>query len=119
MVFSLLFHCSSPTLTYAGAHILLKGSGPPCVKITRTLPLGAGRPVAHTIPSDNGDAWSHFTHDHARLRAFRWGEDGIAGVCDSHGFQNIGFSFWNEKEYVTFRETTTLQLESETVPVIS
>ncbi|KAL9631684.1 MAG: hypothetical protein Q9204_004124 [Flavoplaca sp. TL-2023a] len=48
--------------------------------------------------SVDGDAWSHFTHDHARSRAFRWGEDGIAGVCDSHGLQNIAFSFWNEKD---------------------
>jgi hypothetical protein len=36
----------------------------------------------------------------ARTRAFRWGEDGIAGVSDTHGFQNIAFAFWNEKEYV-------------------
>ena len=50
--------------------------------------------------SENGDAWSHFSHEHARLRAFRWWEDGIAGVSDSHGFQNIAFAFWNEKEYV-------------------
>jgi hypothetical protein len=48
--------------------------------------------------SADGDAWSHFSHDQARKRAYRWGEDGIAGVCDTHGFQNIGFSFWNEKE---------------------
>jgi hypothetical protein len=37
----------------------------------------------------------------ARSRAFRWGEDGIAGVSDSHGLQNIAFAFWNEKEYVS------------------
>ncbi|KAK3397277.1 Six-hairpin glycosidase-like protein [Sordaria brevicollis] len=48
--------------------------------------------------SADGDAWSHFPHEHARSRAYRWGEDGIAGVCDSHGFQNIAFSFWNEKD---------------------
>ncbi|KAG5977597.1 hypothetical protein E4U56_007348 [Claviceps arundinis] len=48
--------------------------------------------------SADGDAWSHFTHDHARSRAFRWGEDGIAGVSDTHGFQNIAFSFWNEED---------------------
>ncbi|KAI2631706.1 Six-hairpin glycosidase [Xylaria nigripes] len=48
--------------------------------------------------SANGDAWSHFTHDHARSRAFRWGEDGIAGVSDSHGLQNIAFAFWNEQD---------------------
>ncbi|CAH0001606.1 unnamed protein product [Clonostachys byssicola] len=48
--------------------------------------------------SPDGDAWSHFPHDHARSRAFRWGEDGIAGVSDTHGLQNIAFSFWNEKD---------------------
>ncbi|KAI8965018.1 hypothetical protein F5Y11DRAFT_49067 [Daldinia sp. FL1419] len=50
--------------------------------------------------SADGDAWSHFTHDHARSRAFRWGEDGIAGVSDTHGLQNIAFAFWNEQEFV-------------------
>lgn len=39
-----------------------------------------------------------FTHDDARSRVFRWGEDGIAGVSDTHGLQNIAFAFWNEKE---------------------
>ncbi|KAF2965421.1 hypothetical protein GQX73_g8150 [Xylaria multiplex] len=48
--------------------------------------------------SPDGDAWSHFTHDHARSRAFRWGEDGIAGVSDTHGLQNIAFAFWNEED---------------------
>ncbi|KAK4120828.1 hypothetical protein N657DRAFT_648622 [Parathielavia appendiculata] len=48
--------------------------------------------------SADGDAWSHFPHDHARSRAYRWGEDGIAGVCDTHGYQNIAFAFWNEKD---------------------
>ncbi len=48
--------------------------------------------------SENGDAWSHFPHEHARSRTFRWGEDGIAGVSDSHGLMNVTFSFWNEKD---------------------
>ena len=48
----------------------------------------------------DGDAWSHFTYDMARSRAFRWGEDGIAGVSDTHGRMNIAFAFWNEKECV-------------------
>ena len=30
--------------------------------------------------SENGDAWNYFTHDHARSRAYRWGEDGLAGI---------------------------------------
>ncbi|KAF2862499.1 hypothetical protein K470DRAFT_275227 [Piedraia hortae CBS 480.64] len=50
--------------------------------------------------SANGDAWSSFTYDDARSRAFRWGEDGIAGVCDTHGLMHIAFAFWNEKEWV-------------------
>ncbi|OJJ47136.1 hypothetical protein ASPZODRAFT_65781 [Penicilliopsis zonata CBS 506.65] len=39
-----------------------------------------------------------FSHDHARSRTYRWGEDGIAGVSDTHGLQNIAFAFWNEKD---------------------
>jgi hypothetical protein len=42
--------------------------------------------------------WQDFTHDHARSRVFRWGEDGIAGVSDTHGLQNIAFTFWNGEE---------------------
>ncbi|KAI9681404.1 MAG: hypothetical protein M1817_002687 [Caeruleum heppii] len=48
--------------------------------------------------SENGDAWSYFPHDHARSRVYRWGEDGIAGVSDNHGLQNIAFAFWNEED---------------------
>ena len=32
--------------------------------------------------SADGDAWAYFPHDHARSRAYRWGEDGMAGFCD-------------------------------------
>jgi hypothetical protein len=49
--------------------------------------------------SPGGTAWEYFPHEHARSRAYRWGEDGIAGVSDTHGRFNIAFSFWNEKEY--------------------
>jgi hypothetical protein len=52
------------------------------------------------VPLTSADGSTDFTHDMARSRAFRWGEDGIAGVCDSHGHQNVAFAFWNEKEYV-------------------
>ncbi|KAI9741177.1 MAG: hypothetical protein M1834_002890 [Cirrosporium novae-zelandiae] len=48
--------------------------------------------------SGDGDAWSHFPHEQARSRTYRWGEDGIAGVCDTHGIENIAFAFWNEKD---------------------
>jgi hypothetical protein len=34
--------------------------------------------------SPNGTAWDYFTHDQARSRAYRWGEDGIFGISDNH-----------------------------------
>ena len=48
--------------------------------------------------SENGDAWNFFTHDQARSRAYRWGEDGIAGISDDQ--QNLCFSLalWNGKD---------------------
>ena len=45
--------------------------------------------------SANGDAWSFFPFDHAHRRAYRWGEDGIAGLCDRFGFLNLAPAFWN------------------------
>jgi hypothetical protein len=45
-----------------------------------------------------GTAWEYFPHDHARSRAYRWGEDGIGGICDSH--QRVCFApvFWNRRD---------------------
>ena len=48
--------------------------------------------------SENGDAWSHFPHSHARSRAYRWGEDGIAGISDNHQRLCFGLSLWNEED---------------------
>ena len=48
--------------------------------------------------SDNGDAWSHFPHEHARSRAYRWGEDGIAGLSDNHQRLCFGLSLWNGED---------------------
>src|SRR5262245_50947519 len=45
--------------------------------------------------SDNGDAWSYFSHDQARSRAYKWGEDGIAGFCDDHQRLCFGIAVWN------------------------
>ncbi len=45
--------------------------------------------------SKNGDVWSYFPHDHARSRAFRWNEDGLAGLCDIEQDLCFGFAFWN------------------------
>ncbi|WP_405910268.1 glucosidase [Streptomyces sp. NBC_00828] len=45
--------------------------------------------------SPGGDAWSYFTHDQARSRAYRWGEDGIAGVSDDKQRLCFGLALWN------------------------
>src|SRR6187200_780858 len=45
--------------------------------------------------SENGDAWNFFTHDHARSRAYRWGEDGIAGISDDQQLLCFGIALWN------------------------
>jgi len=48
--------------------------------------------------SANGDAWNYFPHEHARSRAYRWNEDGIAGISDHKGRFCFAFSFWNERD---------------------
>src|SRR3954470_24407253 len=45
--------------------------------------------------SPNGDAWNFFTHDHARSRAYRWGEDGLAGISDDKQRLCLGLALWN------------------------
>jgi hypothetical protein len=48
--------------------------------------------------SADGDAWRYFPHDHARSRAYRWNEDGIAGICDRHQYICFALAFWNGKD---------------------
>ena len=48
--------------------------------------------------SPNGDAWNFFTHDHARSRAYRWGEDGIAGISDDKQHLCFALALWNGKD---------------------
>jgi Glycosyl hydrolase family 63 C-terminal domain len=48
--------------------------------------------------SHNGDAWNFFTHDHARSRAYRWGEDGIAGISDDRQHLCFSLALWNGKD---------------------
>ena len=45
--------------------------------------------------SANGDAWNYFPHDHARSRAYRWNEDGLAGICDRHQYLCFALALWN------------------------
>ena len=48
--------------------------------------------------SESGDAWNYFTHDHARSRAYRWGEDGLAGISDDRQLLCFALALWNGKD---------------------
>ena len=48
--------------------------------------------------SPGGTAWDSFPHDHARSRAYRWGEDGLLGISDNHGRLCFSVALWNEHD---------------------
>ena len=48
--------------------------------------------------SENGDAWNYFPHDQARSRAYRWGEDGLAGICDDRQLLCFALALWNGRD---------------------
>jgi hypothetical protein len=48
--------------------------------------------------SDNGEAWSYFSHDQARSRAYRWGEDGLAGISDEQQRLCFALALWNGRD---------------------
>lgn len=50
--------------------------------------------------SDNGDAWNYFTHDQARSRAYRWGEDGLGGISDDHQVLCFAIALWNGNDAI-------------------
>src|SRR2546427_2121802 len=59
--------------------------------------------------SADGTAWDSFPHDHARSRAYRWGEDGIAGISDNHG----RLCFGDSGDAVLRSEEHTSELQSQ------
>ena len=50
--------------------------------------------------SPDGTAWDYFPHDHARSRAYRWGEDGIAGVADADQRVCVSLALWNGRDAI-------------------
>src|SRR5678815_3811174 len=48
--------------------------------------------------SEGGDAWNYVTHDQARSRAYRWGEDGLGGISDHHQILCFALALWNGKD---------------------
>ena len=50
--------------------------------------------------SQKGEAWEYLSHDHARSRAYRWGEDGIAGISDNHQRLCFAIALWNGEDSI-------------------
>jgi hypothetical protein len=50
--------------------------------------------------SADGEAWAYLPHDHARSRAYRWGEDGLAGFCDVEQRLCLGLALWNGRDAI-------------------
>ncbi|MEO5940179.1 MAG: glucosidase, partial [Candidatus Limnocylindrales bacterium] len=50
--------------------------------------------------SEFGTAWDYLTHDHARSRAYRWGEDGLLGISDHLGRLNFALALWNGQDAI-------------------
>src|SRR5215469_11600250 len=50
--------------------------------------------------SPYGNAWDYFSHDQARSRAYRWGEDGLAGISDDHQTLCFGLALWNGADQI-------------------
>ena len=48
--------------------------------------------------SADGNAWDYLPHEHARSRAYRWGEDGIAGISDRHQYICFALALWNGRD---------------------
>jgi hypothetical protein len=50
--------------------------------------------------SAEGNAWNYFTHDMARRKAYRWGEDGLAGICDRYQLLCFALALWNGRDAI-------------------
>src|SRR4029078_1126720 len=48
--------------------------------------------------SSSGDAWNYFSHDNAQYRAYRWGEDGLAGISDNRQLLCFALALWNGRD---------------------
>ncbi len=51
--------------------------------------------------SENGNAWVYFSHDQARSRAYHWGEDGLAGICDDRQRLCFALALWNGRDPIS------------------
>ncbi len=65
----------------------------------RTSASASGEPCERTT-AQSGDAWNYFPHEQARSRAYRWGEDGIAGICDQRQRLCLALALWNGSDAI-------------------
>ena len=63
----------------------------------RTSASGSGARCREDYSAD-GNAWDYLPHDHARSRAYRWGEDGLAGFCDVEQRLCLCLALWNGRD---------------------
>src|SRR5947209_3301895 len=75
--------------------------------------------------SHDGNAWDYFSHDHARSRAYRWGEDGLAGISDDRQQLCFALAMWNGQDPIlkerlfglTNNEGTTARMSRNTTSI--
>ena len=58
--------------------------------------------------SAGGDAWNYFTHDQARSRAYRWGEDGLGGISDDQQILCFALALWNGRDPILVEATRSV-----------
>ena len=54
--------------------------------------------VREWYDTNGKNPWTDFVHDQARSRAYRWGEDGLAGICDTQQLMCFSLALWNEQD---------------------
>ena len=65
--------------------------------------------------SEDGNAWNYFAHDQARSRAYKWGEDGLGGLCDYKQRRCFALALWNERSPLRFATRICAVRHAETV----
>jgi hypothetical protein len=89
-------------------HERLSSAGPPEGSLAEAGPWAQWGPYLAerawgTVREDysaDGSAWDSFPHDHARSRAYRWNEDGMAGISDIHGRLCLSLALWNGRDAI-------------------
>src|SRR5215218_698991 len=79
------------------ARLIERGEGVPWLRWGPYLSERQWGTVREDYSAD-GDAWAYLPHEHARSRAYRWGEEGMAGFCDVEQRLCLGLALWNGRD---------------------